>query len=351
MDRALETSELSRTFGEKPAVDGLTMYAERGEVLALLGPNGAGKTTTVRLLNGVLAPTAGSSDVLGFDPSTQGDELRRHTGVLTENAGLDDRLTARENLELAALMRGFSADIARARVTELLRHFGMLDAAEFQTQGFSTGQRKRIALARALLHDPEVLFLDEPTSGLDPKGTRDVVDLIGWLAREQGRTIVLCTHFLGEADRLADRLAFLDRGRPRAFGRPADLARELWPGLGAEIDLGRPADTAEAATIKTVTGITSVTPTDFGATVTIEHRSQLPELHRALVEAAVDVFGVTPKPPTLEDLYFALEQRITADPDFTLLASPAAAGEEPAGAGEEPAGAGEDPAERLTVRP
>ena len=162
--------------------------------------------------------------------------MRRRTGVLTENAGLDDRLTTRENLMFTARVRGFSPSAADARVRDLLERFGMADRADDLTQGFSTGQRKRVALARALLHDPEVLFLDEPTSGLDPAGTRDVIDLIGSLASE-GRTIVLATHFLGEAGRLADRMAVLHRGQLQAFGRPDELAAELWAGRRR---LGRP---------------------------------------------------------------------------------------------------------------
>jgi len=167
---AIETNGLTRSFATGVALDGLTLDVQPGEVLALLGPNGAGKTTTVRLLNGVLLPDRGSARVLGMDPTVDGDEIRRRTGVLTENAGLDERLTARENLLFAARVRGFEGTAAERRIDELLGRFGMMDRADDQVQGFSTGQRKRLALGRALLHDPEVLFLDEPTSGLDPGG-------------------------------------------------------------------------------------------------------------------------------------------------------------------------------------
>jgi ABC-type multidrug transport system ATPase subunit/ABC-type transport system involved in multi-copper enzyme maturation permease subunit len=245
---AIETEGLTRGFAHGLAVDGVSFRLEPGQVLALLGPNGAGKTTTVRLLDGVLMPHGGWSRVLGLDPSTQGDEVRRRTGVLTENAGLDDRLTSRENLLYVARLRGYSKVDARRRVDELLERFGMLDRADDLTQGFSTGQRKRVALARALLHDPEVLFLDEPTSGLDPAGTRDVIDLIDGLAAE-GRTIVMATHFLGEAGRLADRMAVLHRGRLRAYGSPDELAAGLWSGVGAELDLGSAADDGTVAVL------------------------------------------------------------------------------------------------------
>ena len=180
--------------------------------------------------------------MLGLDPAVEGDAVRRRTGVLTENAGLDDRLTARENLVFTARIRGMARDEAEHRAAEVLERFGMTERADVRVHGFSTGQRKRVALARALLHDPEILFLDEPTSGLDPTATRDVVDLIARLASEEGRTVVLCTHFLGEAGRLADRMAVLHRGRLVVFGRPDEIAADLWPGLDVDLDLGGPAD-------------------------------------------------------------------------------------------------------------
>ena len=227
---AIETQDLTRSFASGVAVDRVTFSLEAGQVLALLGPNGAGKTTTVRLLNGVLRPDGGGARVLGFDPVAQGDDVRRRTGVLTENAGLDDRLTTRR--EPACSQPGFVASHradATKRVDELLERFGMAARADDLTQGFSTGQRKRVALARALLHDPELLFLDEPTSGLDPAGTRDVIELIRGLSGE-GRTIVLATHFLGEAGRLATRMAVLYQGQLRAYGPTRRAGRRVLPG-------------------------------------------------------------------------------------------------------------------------
>jgi ABC-2 type transport system ATP-binding protein len=311
-DIAITTEGLSRSFGEQPAVDDLTIEVRPGEVLALLGPNGAGKTTTVRLLNGVLTPDSGRARVLGLDPTADGDALRHRTGVLTENAGLDDRLTARENLLFTARARGMAAGEADHRVTTMLDRFAMADRADDQTVGFSTGQRKRLALARALLHDPEVLYLDEPTSGLDPAATREVVALIDRLAREDGRTVVLCTHFLGEAGRLADRMAVLHHGRLQAFGRPEDLAAEMWTGLEVDLDLGRRASAAVLDLLGSVPGVSAVAPSDDGAVVTVDDRSHLPGVNRALVAAAVDVFATRPRPPTLEDVYFAIEARAAA---------------------------------------
>jgi len=309
---AIETIDLSRSFASGPALDGLSIRVETGEVLALLGPNGAGKTTTVRLLNGVLTPDRGSARVLGFDVATDGDDVRRHTGVLTENAGLDDRLTTRENLIFSARVRGFSPDAAASRVNDLLERFGLAERADDLTQGFSTGQRKRVALARALLHDPDVLFLDEPTSGLDPAGTRDVIELIQSLAGE-GRTIVLATHFLGEAGRLADRMAVLHRGRLRAFGRPDELAAELWSGIGAQIDLGAPADSEVQTALAAVPGVTEVEPSATGADLRIVDRDVLPLVVAAMVGQGQTVYEVASRAPSLEDVYFAIEATFLAE--------------------------------------
>ena len=308
MTRAIELTGLTRRFGSEVAVDDLTLDVEAGEVMALLGPNGAGKTTTVRLLNGVLRPDAGSATVLGIDPTIDGDAVRRRTGVLTENAGLDDRLTAMENLVLYARIRGLPEGPSTQRAGELLERFGMSDRASSLVQGFSTGQRKRVALARALLHDPEVLFLDEPTSGLDPEGTRDVVSLIASLAREHGRTIVLCTHFLGEAGRLSDRMAVLERGRLLAFGRPSELGEQLWQGLAVELDLGGPAGPEVLAALASVEGVLSVEAIDVGAQVRVTSKERVAAVVAALVSREVEIFGAVPRPPTLEDVYFRLRE-------------------------------------------
>ncbi|MEO7428247.1 MAG: ABC transporter ATP-binding protein, partial [Acidimicrobiales bacterium] len=267
----------------------------------------------VRLLNGILSPDRGRASVLGIDPAVDGNAVRRITGVLTEHAGLDERLTARENLELTARMRGLDRTSAARRTMDLLERFGMADRADVTVQGTSTGQRKRLALARALLHDPQVLFLDEPTSGLDPAATRDVIDLIGSLATEHGRTIVLCTHFLGEAGRLADRMAVLHKGVLHAFGRPEDIAAEMWDGIDAEIDLGAPIDATTSAALEQLPFVARVAPIPSGALVRIQRRDDVPVVVRLLVERGVPVYGASARPPSLEDVYFAVEARIARD--------------------------------------
>jgi ABC-2 type transport system ATP-binding protein len=307
----IATHGLRRTFPGGAGLAALDIEVARGEVLALLGPNGAGKTTTVRLLNGVLRPDAGSARVLGLDPATDGDAVRARTGVLTENAGLDDRLTAFENLWFAARLRGLAPGPARRRIDSMLEELGLAARRDQPVQGMSTGQRKRVALIRALVHEPEVLFLDEPTSGLDPSATREVLDMIARLA-SGGRTVVLCTHFLGEAGRLADRAAILDRGRLHAFGRPHELAASLWPGTGFTFDLGRPANPDILASLALSPGVLDVQPTPDGATLRIDERSRAPQLVATIVAQGVDVYSATLVPDTLEQVYFAIEARIAA---------------------------------------
>ena len=306
---AIETNGLTRSFTGQLAVDALTLEVAPGEVVALLGPNGAGKTTTVRLLNGILRPDAGTSRVLGLDPTIDGDAVRRRTGVLTEAAGLDDRLTVLENVVIPGRIRGMPRLDAERRALHMLERFDMGARSRLKAQGLSTGQRKRVALARALLHEPDVLFLDEPTSGLDPEATRDVVNLIGALAREQGRTVLLCTHFLAEAGRLCHRMAVLQRGRLQAYGRPEELAARLWPGLSVDLDLGAVADDRTLAVVRDAHGVLGAEPSPTGAIVRVLGRAELPGLVAALVSHEVPVYGAVPRPPTVEDIYFALQER------------------------------------------
>ena len=227
--------------------------------------------------------------------------------MLTENAGLDERFSALENLEFAGRLRGMTAAEARAKGGALLERFDMGHRADVKVQGFSTGQRKRVALARALLHDPELLFLDEPTSGLDPAATRDVVDLIGSLAADHGRTVVLCTHFLGEAGKLASRMAVLFRGVLHAFGTPDDLASELWSRFEVRLDLGSPAAPPLLAALLAHPHVLEATATDRGALVFTTQRDDVPLVVATCVREGSSVYGVDPRDPNLEDVYFAIE--------------------------------------------
>jgi ABC-2 type transport system ATP-binding protein len=324
---AIETSDLARRFRGGWALDGLALDVEVGEVVALLGPNGAGKTTTVRLLNGVLEPDRGTCRVLGLDPVADGEALRRRTAVITENAGLDDRLTARQDLSTTAAIRGLRGPAIRARIDDLLGRLGLAERADEVVQGASTGQRKRIALARALVHEPDLLFLDEPTSGLDPAVAREVVDLIASLAAEHGRTVVLCTHVLAEAEELASRVAVLAAGRLQAFGRPADLAAALWPGVEVDLYLGRPAPPELQTRLRARHGVTAVAGSPDGLHLRADDRRAVAAAVAELVAAGEEVAAVVPRTATLTDVYFALQAEARASGEPTSGSGPGLAAE------------------------
>lgn len=303
----VETRALTRVFGEAGtelrALDAVDLRVAQGEVVGLLGHNGAGKTTAVRLLNGVLAPSAGSAKVFGLDPAVDGPAVRARTGVLTETPALDDRLSASATLALFGQMYGLAQDVAIARAAELLERFGLEARASDKVGTFSKGMRQRLALARTLLHDPELLFLDEPTAGLDPVAAREVQDRIGRLARTEGRTVLLCTHDLREAQRLCDRVVLLQRGSVVAQGSPADLARDVAPERPARIEVPPP----DRETALRLAGPTAEPGTEAGEVV-LPHASQgaIADLVRRLVTSGVPVFAVVPAETTQEDVYFAL---------------------------------------------
>jgi ABC-type multidrug transport system ATPase subunit len=222
---AVETNDLSLSFGAEKALDGLSFEVEAGEVVALLGPNGAGKTTTVRLLNGILTPDAGRSRVLGLDPATDGDALRRRTGVMTEQSGLDERLTALENVVFTARMRGLSSTAATTQASTLLERFGIAGRRHDRVQGFSTGQRKRVALARAIALDPHVILYDEPTTGLDPVRADVINQLIIKLKNELKVTSITVTHDMASAFKIADRIVMLHEGKIIFDGTPEEIQK------------------------------------------------------------------------------------------------------------------------------
>jgi ABC-2 type transport system ATP-binding protein len=227
---------------------------------------------------------------------------------MTESSALDDRLTAIQNVVVHARIRGYSRDNATREAMTLLDRFGMAGREDQPAAGLSTGQRKRVALARALLHDPEVLFLDEPTAGLDPEATRDVIDTIAGLARERGRTVLLCTHFLPEAARLCSQLAILRDGRVAAAGTLAELAATLRPGVSVDVDLGRRAEPEAIALLASVPGVEHVGAVDNGALVRVRARDVVPALVAALAGREVPVYGVVPRPPSIDEIYFAVTE-------------------------------------------
>ena len=309
MTIVIEARQLTRDFGPTRAVDGLTFQVEEGQVFGVLGPNGAGKTTTVRLLNGVLSPSAGQANVLGLDPAVQGCELRRRTGVLTETPALYERLTARENLTIFGTLYGVAEGSLARRVDDLLDLFGLAGRADDKAGRFSKGMKQRLALARALLHEPPLLFLDEPTAALDPEAARQVTGLIAQLSHREGRTVFLCTHNLDEAERLCDQVAVMNRGRLLALGTLAELSRTLWRGQWVDIEFRSPPADGVAESLRALGGVGEVQLEALHWAVRVASDELVPGVVAALAGQGAQVMRVNPRRHSLEDVYFELQQQ------------------------------------------
>ena len=300
---AIETRGLTRAFGERVAVEDLTLAVKAGTVFGFLGPNGAGKTTTVRMLAGLIQPTSGEATVAGHRLGTDGDDLRAAVGILTETPGLYERLSARQNLTYFARLYELSAADADGQVERYLGMLGLWERRDDAVGTFSKGMRQKLAIARALLHDPSVVFLDEPTAGLDPEAARTVREFIKGL-RAQGRTIFLTTHNLPEADELCDTIAVFER-RLLRMGAP----RELRAGLFAHGSLVRLAGPAAAFTdvARSVPGVRGAEAQDDTLRVQLDAPDDVnPDLIDALRGAGARIRYVEPWSPSLEDVYLKL---------------------------------------------
>ena len=293
---------LGRRFGDLWAIRGLDFELQAGEVFGLLGPNGAGKTTTVRLLTSLIAPSEGRAWLDGFDVVASASEVRRRVGLLTESPGLYERLSAVENLEFFGQLEGLPRDVRDERIEKLLRLFELWDRRDQPVGQFSKGMKQKLAITRALLHEPSVLFFDEPTAALDPEAAFIVREAISDL-KSAGRTIILCTHNLDEAERLCDRIAFV-RGEVLRIDSPARLRASAGAST-VEVTLASepPAELLEE--IRTAPGVGSLEVSGSTLSVVVEDtRRDTPPLVRRLAASGVDILGVTTGTATLESAYF-----------------------------------------------
>jgi ABC-2 type transport system ATP-binding protein len=233
----IQSENLSKHFNHFVAVDGVCLAVQPGEVLALLGPNGAGKTTTLRMLTSVLRPSAGWAKVAGFDVVTQGEQVRAAVGILTEQHGLYGRMTADEYLDFYGQVYHMTPTVRKKRSEELLEQYGLVGDRKRRIGEYSKGMRQKLALARALLHDPPVLLMDEPTSAMDPESAHLVRDAIKGL-RSARRAIIICTHNLAEAEELADKIAIIHRGKIIITGEVEELKTRLLGAPQFELRLG-----------------------------------------------------------------------------------------------------------------
>ena len=306
----ISIDQLTRCFHETVAVDNLSLAVQPGEIFGFLGHNGAGKTTTVRLLNGVIEPTSGSVRVLGLDPHLDGSALRARTGVLTETPSLDDRLTAWDILGIFADLYGVPRKQVRPRITELLEEFDLADRAGERVGGYSKGMKQRLALARALLHKPELIFLDEATSGLDPVSAHHVNQLIERMARRDGCTVFMCTHNLVEAQRLCDRVAILEHGRLVALGTPAELTRQYVRRLDVEVEVAEEQIPAALSVLRNMPKLVLGEPAkpNGALVITINQHESIPEVLAALVHSQIRIYRMAPQEANLEQVYFTLHE-------------------------------------------
>lgn len=297
----IQTEDLTKRFGDILAVDRLTLSVEAGEVFGFLGPNGAGKTTTIRLLTALIAPTSGHAKVVGCKVGQEDGKIRRQVGILTESPGLYDRLSAERNLDFFA--RLYEVDDVDGQIERYLRMLGLWDRRHEEAGTFSRGMRQKLAVARALLHEPQVLFLDEPTTGLDPEAARLVRDFIGGLKRE-GRTIFICTHNLDEADRLCDRIAIINT-RLLALDTPSALRRQLYE--RTVVFHLRQANRSFTRVVEALSCVRSARVMDNKLMAALDDpEKHNPTIIRALVEAGADIQFVGELRRTLEDIYLRL---------------------------------------------
>jgi len=301
----IEVAGLRKEFGQVTAVHDLSFSVADGEIFGLLGPNGAGKTTTVRMLAGLIAPNAGGAIVNGHQLGEGSQRIRALSGILTESPGLHDRLTARQNLAFYGRLYGLTGAVLSDAVERYLGVVGMLDQADRRVSRFSKGMRQKVAIARALLHEPEVIYLDEPTSGLDPSAAKTVRDFVASL-RELGRSIVVCTHNLDEAERLCDRIAIM-QGTLLEVDTPAGLRRNGGRAT-VRITLGGAREPASfldrLADLPTVLGARAE-DADLVVELTDPPR-ETPDLVAQLVTAGARITGVREDAATLEEVYLRL---------------------------------------------
>ena len=303
MANAIEARGLSKTYGDIRALDGLSFSVPEGMVFGLLGPNGAGKSTMVRILTTLARADEGVACVAGLDVAADPEAVRRVIGVVGQRSGADQDASARENLRLQGQVHGMRGRALEGRIDELLERFRLAEAADRLVRGYSGGMERRLDVALGLVARPRVLFLDEPTTGLDPEVRAEMWAEIEALAGEHGVTVLLTTHYMEEADRLASCLAILDRGRIVTEGTPRELKREL-RGDAVHVELGAAANGNADAALERIPGVRDVVVEGSALHARTEDGARaVPSVLTALEGAGVRVASVTVAGPSLEDVY------------------------------------------------
>lgn len=304
---------LTKRFNNFMAVDSISFKVGEGEVFGLLGPNGAGKTTTIRMLSCLISPSEGSASVGGYDITRMPLKVREIVGVLTENPSLYERLTAYENLWFFAEAYGLSDPQERdRRIRELLEFFNLWERRSDKVGTFSRGMKQKLAIARALVHRPPIIFLDEPTAGLDPESAKEIRDLINRLSRQEKCTILLCTHRLEDAEKLCNRVMIISRGKRIAVGTLEELSRLVGkPSLQIAL---RNIDQNIIDSLKAFGQLREmkVDPQMSRLTLSLEDESAIPEIVKGIVYAGGMVLSVNIVHPSLEEVYLKLVKEWSA---------------------------------------
>ena len=302
--KAIEASNLRKTYpGGVRALDGLGFAVEAGTIFGLLGPNGAGKSTTVKILSTLSRPDSGEARVAGLDVLRNPERVRRSIGAVGQKHGLDPESTGRENLEMQAEIYGLTGSARRERVEQLLERFGLAEAAGRIAKTYSGGMQRRLDVALGLVHRPKVLFLDEPTTGLDPEARVELWREIERLAGEEEMTILLTTHYLEEADRLASRLAIVDRGRIVTEGTPEQLKSEL-RGDTVQVELAAASNGAAVAALQHLPGLSGLSVDGRLLRARVDNgAAAIPPVLAALEQSGLQVASATIARPSLDDVY------------------------------------------------
>ncbi|MBN2355933.1 ABC transporter ATP-binding protein [candidate division KSB1 bacterium] len=296
----IETTNISKQYPRVLAVDGVNLQVEKGMVFGLLGPNGAGKTTMVRLLTGILRPSAGSARVLGFDVGREGDRIRRQCGVQTDT-NLYERLSARDNLLVWGRLYDLRGAPLRNRVDELIEQFDLTERADDMLGTFSKGMKQKVALARALVHDPALLFLDEPTAGLDPESSTDLLEYLQKYVERADRTVFLCSHRLEEVERLCQSVGIIHQGRLLACGSIAQLSAQIWREVVFTITLQQPA--LPYAGLLLQYGIKAEAH-NSALSLVVQKQEDIAGIIRKLVHSGAEILEAVEQKHGLHDIYF-----------------------------------------------
>jgi ABC-2 type transport system ATP-binding protein len=300
---AIRTEGLTRDFTRVRAVDGLTLEVPAGIVFGFLGPNGSGKTTTIRLLLGLLEPSAGTAEVLGLDVRRQAEAIRTRAGALLEHTGLYERLTALDNLEYYGRIARLTAADRQARIQELLTNFGLWDRRTEVVGGWSRGMKQKLAVARALLHRPALIFLDEPTASLDPVASAALRDDLARLAVREGVTVFLTTHNLAEAERLCARVAVIREGKLLAVGPPSDLSARK----GTRVEVrGRQFTDEVISRLQGRPEVTVIVAAEGRLVLDLAEGTEMAPLVSLLVQQGVAVEEVRKEQASLEEVFLTL---------------------------------------------